>query len=167
MEFGSPVKVPDGRYFLKVSGARMQLNGLSVDSFMCKPILLGLTDTQVETIKNLESQVLVAAKERSAEWFGRDIPEATIAKAFQSALNSNTLEAALQTAKGKVLTSFWKKDQDSDWSKADAIVELSGIWFLKRSFGPIFKILQVKESKNRSAEYLFKDDNSDVEDYLD
>ena len=168
MEFGSPVKVPDGRYYLKISGSRLQLNNVKVDSFMCKPILLTLSDTQTDSVKALEAEIIKKAKENSQSWFGREIAEATIEKAFQSSLSSGTFEAALQTAKGKVLTKFWTKEQDSEWSSADVIVELSGVWFLKRSFGPIFKILQVKvPKKSKSTEYLFADDNSDDEDYLD
>jgi len=176
MEFGSLVKVPDGRYYLKVSGSnRAQFNNIMTDSFMGKPILLSLNDQQTEQIKSLESQVLERAKKNSVEWFSREIAEATIEKAFQSSLSTGSFEVALSSSKGRVTTTFWNTDKtqkelDSDWSSgADIIVELSGVWFLKRSFGPIFKILQVKSTKPKKVvEYLFKDeDPSDDEDYLD
>ena len=174
MEFSSPIKVPDGRYFLKVTGQnRLQLNKLRVDSFNTKPVSFTVSESQAEQIKSLEQNVISKANERSAEWFGRKIQESTINKAFHSCVNGDTFDACLSTVGGDVKTVFWDsakkmKDKDSEWnSSVDIIVELSGVWFLKKSFGPIFKILQVKENKT-SVEYMFVDENEeDPSDYLD
>jgi len=178
MEFGSPVKVPDGRYYLKVSGQnRLQLNKVSVDSFVIKPIAFHVSEAQAEQLKAFEEQVIAKAKEQSVEWFGREISGSTIDKAFQSSMNGDTFETCLTTFRGEVVSTFWgsdkkPKDKDSDWSAGvDMIVELSGVWFLKKSFGPIFKILQVKENKpqRRVMEYMFSDEpvDEDPSDYLD
>jgi len=178
MEFTSPVKVPDGRYYLKISGHnRVQLNKIKVDSLVVKPVAFRVTDSQAHQLKALEDVVIAKAKELSVEWFGREVSEATIDRAFQSSMNGDTFETCLSTIRGEVATTFWDserkpKDKDSDWDAGvDMIVELSGVWFLKKSFGPIFKILQVKENKpqRRVTEYLFSDDpvEEDHSDYLD
>jgi len=177
MEFSSPVKVPDGRYYLKVTGEnRLLLTKVDVESFLDKPVILSLSESQAQKVRDLEDKVMVRAKESAVEWFGRDVHVATIQKAFQSSLGlGNTFEANLTTKKGQVVTTFWGPgkvimDADSDWSAgADVIVELSGVWFLKKSFGPIFKVLQVKSSDTkRVPEYLFPEEPvEDDEDYLD
>lgn len=178
MEYSAPVKVPDGRYYMKVSGSnRIQLNKINISSFEPKPLVLNLTDSQLSQVKNLEDQIVSKAMESSVDWFGREISTVTIAKAFQSSISDNTFETCLATSKGAVITTFWDsnknvKDQASEWSSVDVIVELSGVWFLQKSFGPIFKVIQVKESKQcirTRGTYLFSDDPSDDDqmDYLD
>jgi Family of unknown function (DUF5871) len=178
MEYSAPVKVPDGRYYMKVAGSnRIQINKLAVTSFDSKPLLFRLNESQIAQVKSLEDQVVSKAMESSVEWFGREISPATIAKAFQSSLSEDTFETCLATSKGGVITSFWdsnknQKDQASEWSTVDIIVELAGVWFLQKSFGPIFKVIQVKESKQvvrTRGTYLFSDDPSDDDqmDYLD
>lgn len=178
MEYSAPVKVPDGRYYMKVSGSnRIQLNKLNIASFDSKPLMISLSEAQLDQVKSLEDQVVSKALESSVEWFGREISTATIAKAFQSSISDNTFETCLATSKGGVITSFWDsnknpKDQSTEWSDVDIIVELSGVWFLQKSFGPIFKVIQVKESKQPAytrKTYLFSDDQSDDDqmDYLD
>jgi len=177
MEYGAPVKVPDGRYYLKVTGNnRIQFNKLNVTSFDGKPIVLQLDESQLSQVKSLEDQIISKANESSVAWFGREISPDTIGKAFQSSLSAETFETCLATACGRVITTFWdsnksQKDQSSEWSSVDLIVELTGVWFLKKSFGPIFKILQVKESRQivrTRGTYLFSDESDDDQmDYLD
>lgn len=178
MEYSSPVKVPDGRYYMKVSGGnRIQFNKLSIGSFDAKPLMISLNEVQLDQVKSLEDQVVSKAKESSVEWFGREISSATIGKAFQSSISDGLFETCLATSGGRVITTFWdsnknQKEQSSEWSNVDVIVELSGVWFLQKSFGPIFKVIQVKESKQVSrtrGTYMFSDDTSDDEqmDYLD
>jgi hypothetical protein len=178
MEYSSPVKVPDGRYYMKVTGDnRIQFNKLRIESFDIKPLVLHLNEAQLNKVKCVEDQVVSKANESSVSWFGREISSATISKAFQSSLSDDTFETCLATSGGRVITKFWDseknaKDQAAEWSTVDVIVELTGVWFLQKSFGPIFKIIQVKESKKilrTRGTYLFSDDTSDDEqmDYLD
>lgn len=169
MQFGPLVKVPDGRYYVKVSDSpRLRFNSISVPSFTSKPIIITIPD--VSSVKSIEGSIIEYAKSHSEEWFGRQIAESTIEKAFQSSLAGDTFEAQFITSKGKILTDFWDakkqpKSVDSEWGgTVDMIVEISGVWFLKKSFGPIFKILQVKETKQKPVrQCLFEDDDDDEE----
>jgi hypothetical protein len=184
MEYGKPVKIPDGRYYLKVSdgGQRVffQLNKLDAPSFDTKNVVLKLDPNQHFTVHKYQEEIINKAVESSEEWFSRVIPAETIKKAFQSALTSDSqFEVSLATVNGVVCTTFFgadrqPKDIQSEWKKVDVLIELCGVWFLKKSFGPIFKIVQVKENKpapNRyPSEYLFKDDpepEENPDDYLD
>jgi hypothetical protein len=84
----------------------------------------------------------------------------------------------MATAKGEVVTKVFGADKqpkamEEVSGKVDLIVELSGVYFFKKSFGPIFRVIQVKESgsvsKKVPAEYMFQDDEDeeDPNDYLD
>jgi hypothetical protein len=51
----------------------------------------------------------------------------------------------------------------------DVLVELSGLWFLKKSFGPIWRVIQVRvrgapKAPDFPKDYLFTDDPEEVED---
>jgi hypothetical protein len=49
-------------------------------------------------------------------------------------------------------------------TKCDVVVEYSGMWFLKKSFGPIWRLVQVRRrappKKHYTDDYLFEDDQA-------
>jgi hypothetical protein len=177
MDFGNIIKVPDGRYYLKVSGgrARAQLSKIHISDFSQKTLTIKLTTKQIENIKSLEEQIMKQASLSCKEWFGREISDPTLIKAFQSSISPDgTMDVSLLTAGGRVRTTFWDNDKQakdigSEWNMVDLIVDLTGVWFLKKSYGPIFKVLQVKESTRMpQSEYLFEDcEEDDPTDYID
>ena len=179
MELGKPVKIPDGRYYMKItgSGVYFQLNKMDVGT-LTKELSFQLNETQQEAIRKYESEIVAKAKESSAEWFGREVSPAAIEKAFDSALTDGKFDVQLATSKGQIVTRFFGADKqpkqlEEVTGKVDLIVELSGVYFFKKSFGPIFRVIQVKESavatKKVPTEYLFQDEEEeeDPNDYLD
>jgi hypothetical protein len=56
-------------------------------------------------------------------------------------------------------------------TKCDVMFELAGMWFLKKSFGPIWRVLQVRVRGAPKApppkEYMFTDEPEDEEDPAD
>lgn len=196
MEYSQPVKIPDGRYYLKITkgGERVffQLNKvkLASDSLTdSKNFNFALSEHSQAIISAVEQDLVAQAISSKNDWFGRDsITEATIAKAYQSALEGNLLQAPLATVNGKVVTIAYdseKKSVDLDSiqknTSLDMLVELSGLWFLKKSFGPIFRVAQIRTSmaprqkKTFPTKYLFDDtqdedeeeDEESVTDYLE
>jgi hypothetical protein len=191
MEYGTPVKIPDGRYFLKVSAkgdARVfhQVNNVQVDGTLTKETrqvsLKVPSKTLFETIDN---ELLSQAEVSKLEWFGKDISTDTIRSAYQASLSTDgELSASLAAIKGKVVTSFFdaQKNPIEEISGAcDFLFELAGLWFLKRSFGPIWRVVQVRQrpapkqnTKGYPVEFQFADDpepdgeeDDDPADYLD
>jgi hypothetical protein len=181
MEYGNPQKLPDGRYFLKIQGARHQVNGATLlDSLTSKSVNFKVEDSNL--FATIDSQLLAQAKESRVEWFGKELSDETITNAFQESVTDGTLGASLATVKGQVVTTAYdtkKNPLELDAvpvnSKCDLLVELSGLWFLKKSFGPIWRIVQVRvrnspTSAPYSKEYLFTDEpeeEDDPADYLD
>ena len=56
MEYGKPQKLPDGRYFLKVSGARHQLNGLTLQaSLSAKSVNFAVPDASL--FKSVDEEI--------------------------------------------------------------------------------------------------------------
>ena len=181
MEYGKPQKLPDGRYFLKINGARHQVNGLVLqDSLTSKSVNLKMEDSNL--FATIDSELLAQAKESRVEWFGKELSDETIANAFQESVTDGVLSASLATVKGEIVTVAFDTQKNpmelqnvSAGSKCDVLLELSGLWFLKKSFGPIWRVVQVRVRGAATKvtfpkEYLFTDDaeeEDDPADYLD
>lgn len=178
MEYGSPVKIPDGRYYLKMlKPVYFQLSKVNWEMPPGKDVILDLSEAQQEIVRKYESEILNKAKESSKEWFGREVAASTIDKAFESTLEDSKFILQLATYKGQVATTYFGTDKQPEGEVnglADVMIELVGVHFFKKSFGPIFKVIQVKKSsqpqKKFPVEYLFEDDpqeEEDPKDYLD
>lgn len=186
MEYAKPQKLPDGRYFLKISNAdggpvRHQVNGLVLqDSLDNRHPNFKVEDQTV--FSSVDEEILAKAKESKVEWFGKELSDETITNAFQESVTDGVLGASLATVKGQVVTTAYDTqknelelaDVKAD-TKCDVVFELSGLWFLKKSFGPIWRAIQVRvrtgpSARSISKEYLFSDEpeqEDDPADYLD
>ena len=187
MEYAKPQKLPDGRYFLKVSAGgapvRHQVNGLVLqDSLESKSVNFKIEDPAL--FAGIDAEILAKAKESKQEWFGKELSDETITNAYQESVTDGALGASLMTVKSQVVTLAFDaqknplelQDVKAD-TKCDAVFELSGLWFLKKSFGPIWRVVQVRVRTGPKApvvprECLFADDlepevDDDPADYLD
>ena len=182
MEYATPQKLPDGRYFLKISGARHQVNGLILQDSLATKSVNFKTDSNI--FAEIDGHILAQAKLSKQEWFGKDLSDETIQNAWQESVTDGVLGASLVTVKGNVATLAYDtrknpvelKDIQPE-TACDVVLELSGLWFLKKSFGPIWRILQVRvrappKTPELPKEYLFADepveqDEEDPSDYLD
>jgi hypothetical protein len=186
MDYGKPVKIPDGRYFLKVTngGDRVfhQVNNISVDVPLRKDMTgtFGFTVPSKTLFEDIDNELLSQAEVKKQEWFGKEISAETIKNAYQASLNSSgELSASFATVKGSVATTFFdssKNPIDEISGNCDFLFELAGLWFLKRSFGPIWKIVQIRQRpgpkpKTYPSDFRFTDDpedeDEDPNDYLD
>ena len=181
MEYGKPQKLPDGRYFLKISGQRHQVNGIvAQDGLASKSINFKIEDQAV--FDTIDAELLAKAKESKVEWFGKELSDETITNAFQESVTDGVLGASLVSVKGQVATLAFDRQKNplaledvAAGSQCDALFELAGLWFLKKSFGPIWRVVQVRvrtgaQAPNFPKECLFTDeveDEDDPADYLD
>jgi len=182
MEYGKPQKLPDGRYFLKITGARHQVNGLTLqDPLSSKTVNLVVPDPAL--FAQVDADIMTRAKASKMEWFGKDLSDETIVNAFQESVTDGVLGASLTTIKGEIVTTVFDTQKNplevqdvKGSSKVDVLLELSGLWFLKKSFGPIWRVTQVRVRSGAqrvvpARDYLFTDDpeaeEDDPADYLD
>ena len=179
MEYGKPQKLPDGRYFLRISGKTQQVNGLVLqDSLETKTVKFKVPEG-ADIFKGIDEELLAQAKASKVEWFGKELSDETILNAFQESVTDGILDASLATVKGQVTTTAFDTQKNSvelqavkTESKCDVVLELAGLWFLKKSFGPIWRVLQVRVRTGATVpppkEYMFTDEpEDDVEDPAD
>jgi Family of unknown function (DUF5871) len=178
MEYGKPQKLPDGRYFLRISGATQQVNGLVLqDTLEAKSVNFKVPEN-LDIFKTIDEQVLSKAKESKVEWFGKELSDETILNAYQESVTDGILGASLASVKGQVTTTVFDTQKNQlnvqdvkPETKCDVVVELAGLWFLKKSFGPVWRVLQVRvrgaTKPPAPKEYMFTDEPEDEEDPSD
>src|SRR6056300_1007783 len=98
MIYGSPKKLPDGRYYLKVQtdeGNRcmVQLNNTTLLTKFSdeENVTHSLTEKSPDKINTINNHNLGAAKENSKEWFGKDVSEKTLETAYTPSLSDGTM----------------------------------------------------------------------------
>jgi hypothetical protein len=172
MEYGKPSKLQDGRYFLRVTngdGSRVlkQINGVDVQEAHCLKV------PQSVDLREFDDDILASAEKNSEEWFGKKFDLDALKKAFDSSVNTCLLEAPFAKRGGTVATRVFdceRKEVSPDvlvpGTKCDVVVELVGLWFLKKSFGPVWRLVQARLKKESTfpSKYMFSEDNGDETD---
>ncbi len=172
MEYGTPVKLQDGRYFIRITGADKgrvlkQINGAEVQESNCFKIPVSLSD--------FDEEILNQAEKCSEEWFGgKKFDREILKNAYDSSVAAGIFEAPLAKKAGSVIAKVFDKDRKEispevlvPGTQCDILVELSGLWFVKKSFGPVWRVIQVRLKKESTfpSSYMFKDDeHSDGDD---
>jgi hypothetical protein len=179
MLYSQPKKLPDGRYYLKVSkdnGDRCMLqlnNSTLLTSFSDgENLTLSLSEKGLEKINALNAENLSAARENSTSWFGKEVTERTLVTAYTPSVNGNTMITSKATINKNVVTKCYDHEKNTvsldsltEDTKCDVIVEVSGLWFMKKTFGPIWRLAQIRlkppAKKTYPDQYLFNDSGSD------
>ena len=169
--YGTPKKLPDGRYFVKVSKAdssrvMIQLNKVKVITQLDQSddVTLELNQAALDKVSGIDANNVSSAKQNCESWFGKTLADQTL----ETAYNKSTQDASMNTTKAKVLKIFaHDKTPVEDIGvqagvTCDVILEFAGIWFLKKTFGPVWRIAQVRllapPKKLYPDEYLFQYD---------
>lgn len=175
MEYGKPAKLQDGRYFLRITSSDSdtrrvlkQINSAEVQEAGCFKVPC--------TLQEFDEQILKQAEISSEEWFGKKIDPEALSKAYDSSVSAGILEAPLaRKSSGEIVAKVFdaKKNELSPsvlvpGTRCDIVVELSGLWFLKKSFGPVWRVIQVRLKKESTfpSTYMFEggdDDSGDDE----
>ena len=176
MKYGTPKKLPDGRYYLKVNTdsderVMIQLNRVNLLTTFTEAddVTLKLSQSAVEKVAAIDSENVAAAKLNCAEWFGKVLADQTLEAAYAKSFQDLTMNTSKARVGSQVVTKTFSHDKsvlDTDalvvGTECDVVLEFSGIWFMKKTFGPIWRIAQVRllapPKKLYPDEYLFQDD---------
>lgn len=184
MLFGNPTKLPDGRYFLKVTQENgdaciHQVNNVKLSVAEGNQVSVNVPADTVTLFSDIDEQIVAQAKESKVQWFGKEISDETVTSAYQKSVNpEHELSASFVTIKGKVVTTFYDTQkarveltQFDQTALVDILAELSGLVFAKRTFEPVWKVVQGRikapPKSKFPREYLFKDDPVEEEEDID
>lgn len=171
MEYGKPTKLQDGRYFVKISkkdGSRVlkQINNTEVCESNCFKV-------SASDLQEYDDTIISQADVCSEEWFGKKIDIEALKKAFDSSVSSGLLEAPFAKRGSAIVTKVFDSDRNEVstdtlilGTRCDIVIELCGIWFLKKSFGPVWRLVQARLKKESTfpQKYIFEDDDQNSDD---
>ena len=177
MQYSKPSQLPDGRYYSKVTNSDgdrviVQLNNVKLlTNFDEDDVTIGLSEQNVAKITDFDTQNLQAAKENSVDWFTKNLPEKTLETAYTRSVSSDCMNVSKLKSKSKVLTRIYSHDKQlvdsnvlEENTVCDVVLEFSGIWFMKKTFGSVWRIVQVRmkppPKKPKEPVYLFQDEES-------
>ena len=169
MEYGQLTKLQDGRYFLRITGNDgqrifKQINNAEVQEANCFKVPVTFTD--------VDEDILNQAEKSSEEWFNKKLDKDTIKNAFDASVTAGILEAPYAKRNGSIVTKVFDKEKNelstdvlTPGTQCDIIIELTGLWFIKKSFGPVWRVVQVRMKRESSfpKKYLFSDEESEDE----
>ena len=166
MEFSAPTKLPDGRYYVKVaSDVRIVEKNVKIGEIQ-DDMVVTLSDTS--QIQSFDEKLVDAAFQNSAQWFQREIVKDVIAGYYQSALEDKILQIVPNTTpKGKIAVGIFSDAKDplervDPGTVCTVLLQLDGLWFLKKSFGPVWKLVQVRVKRQaKPIQCLIDDEDSD------
>jgi hypothetical protein len=157
-----PVKSVDGTMLVVMRNVNVQLNNVHLEDGK----IVGLRDSDVEKIADVDANIVQQAKDNCEAWFGKKLSDEFLENVYDSAIVENTLKARLaKNADGQMLTRFFNEKREATveiTGPYDVIVELYGVEFIRRGYNPVWRILQVRERPKPKPEipeeYMFQDD---------
>jgi len=151
MLYNPPSRGDDGLYFVKALNdtkrkCLVQLNKVNVVDVSGDMIFDLASETNVQKIAEIDALNLAAAHENCEAWFGKQLNEKMIEGAYTpSAANGQITGECIE-----VTRAFNAQQEPVDLEQiqpgktCDIIVEFSGIWFAKKSFGSSWNVVQVR-----------------------
>jgi hypothetical protein len=151
MLYNPPTKGDDGLYFVKALNETkrkclIQLNKVKVSDFSGEMVLDLTSEANVKKISDIDALNLEAALENCESWFGKQLSE----KVIHSAYSPSIVDGQLTGECIEVTKVFNAQQEQVDLENVqtgktcDVIMEFSGIWFAKKSFGSSWNVVQVR-----------------------
>ena len=160
--FSQPKKTQDGRYYVKVNDVKLvQLNNVKLASNSQDSVTLSLTDEAQDTITAIDVCNLEQAKANQESWFSRQVADKTLEAAYMKSFSDGVMNVTKpvyhKTYRGRDRT----EDVPLDGDVCDVVLEFTGISFTKKTFSPVWRIIQTRlkmaPKKKYHEEYLFQD----------
>ena len=162
MIYDTPAKADDGMRHVKVftedkKKCFIQLIGvdvLDIDKNTGEISFDISGDDNQAKVEAVHAENVQSALQNSQEWFGKEVSEKTIAKAYikDDVITAERIEATRVFDSKRESFDF---DNISPGVKCSVFIEFSGLWFARSHFGPSWNIVQMKiheEEKNPESE---------------
>ena len=182
MKFSEVRKTTDGRYYTKATTdentqVTVQIDKVKVSDFS---MLTFLDDTNTNKITDIDTENKAAAVDNSESWFGKVLSERQLKAAYVSSMQEGVMNISKVTIGRKSVMKVFDHEHNEinvddidNELMCDVVIEFSGLWFLRNSFGPIWRLAQIRCHRPKKISYtsacLFSkdeqaDSGSDIED---
>ena len=151
MLYNAPAKGDDGLYFVKALNdtkrkCLVQLNGVKVTDMSGDVVLELVSEANLQKIGDIDALNLEAAQENCETWFGKQLSEKVIQGAYTPSIADGQITGECIEATKVFNTQQEQLDLESvqPGKTCDVILEFSGLWFAKKSFGSSWNVVQVR-----------------------
>lgn len=150
----------DGMYYVRAcrEGGKkifIQLNKVYVKSNEAGTVALDIGETNLAKIQDVDDVVLSSALENSNAWFGRELTESTLVSTYTKSLIDGILDVD-RIHHTRVFDANLEVTTFGDiqaGKKLNVIAEFGGLWFAKKTFGPVWNLVQAKIHSKPPPEY--------------
>jgi len=176
----TPTQSEDGTYFVRATTDEkkkvfIQLNRITVAEETDGDVSFRLDhSTATKKVQAIDTECLRAAFEHAEAWFGKPMTETQLTRAFQASVGEDGALSCDVIPPTKIFDADLEVVglHDLNAGRAvNAIVEFAGLWFAKKTFGPLWNVVQVKMHAppivdEYPSEYAFGDDLDDEEEEI-
>jgi len=169
--FTTPKKTQDGRYYVKPLDKKVvQLNSVTVVSLSQDSMTLSLEQVSQDTVSDVDNTVLTEANTNCESWFSRVVGSKTLEAAYSKSFSDGGIMNVTKPVYHKVYRNreLVEESHVTEGMSCDVVLELTGISFTKKTFSPVWKIIQTRlklvvvPRKKYHEEYLFQDEDEQV-----
>jgi hypothetical protein len=173
MKYTEPKQLADGRFFVRASkddNTRLFIQLNSSKIINSDELTLEVSSSVVSKIHQFDSEILQDAKVNSVSWFGRDVQQKTLDTAYSKSVTSDNCMNIVKSSKVPLVYYDVNKNVKNETelengTLCDILIECVGIWFLKKTFGVQWRLVQVRDTKPiKKQVYLFEDDEEEKQD---
>lgn len=134
--FENPVKTANGMYLAKcVESRTLRINNVKYSE------KLKMFEVGTDAIESFKDGIISKATENSQLWFSKQISQETLTTMYDDEFDAVfDPEFQLYNVDREEISS----DELKDGTVCDILVNLDSIWFVKKSFGPRWGILQAR-----------------------
>lgn len=168
----TPTQSEDGTYYVRATAddkkkVFVQLNRITV----AEETDFELNPASTKKVAAIDAACLSAAFENAEAWFGKPMTEAQLTRAYQGSVDEDGVLSCDVIPPTKIFDADLEVvglDGLTAGRTVNAIVEFAGLWFAKKTFGPVWNVVQVKMHAlpivdEYPSEYAFGDDDDDEE----
>lgn len=150
VNYSIPKKGDDGFYFVETTNddglVLVQLNNVNVGDISDEVTFVLNSESNVDKIGTFDKDIIEQANVNQEEWFGKKISKNVIDRAFVQSVNNGQITGELIDA--TKIFNHTNEVVDSTYlqvgKKCNILMELNGVWFAKKTFGPSWNVVQVK-----------------------
>ena len=177
MIYDTPVRDEDGCYVVKArtndnKKCLIQLNTIMVKNLGQEVQLNVKGKRHLNKLQPVDEENIRTAIERSKEWFGKQVSESILQSMYSRSITPENTLMADKIKASKIFNTNNELCELGEFAvKCNVLLEFAGIWFAKKTFGPIWNVVQVKiqpepepEPEEYPEEYALNDDVSADED---
>ena len=148
MIYDPPTRDQDGCYIVRVKSDEnkkclFQLRNVSVRDLGQE---VEIKSSKFDTIKAVDGENLNIASERSKDWFKKEMSQETLKTFYQPSFTKNIMNAD-KIGASRVFNPERESipfEIISEAKTCDVLLEFAGIWFAKKTFGPMWNVVQIK-----------------------